>query len=392
MKAFISSLIALISLFVATAHVAAQQEIEHKIPPGYQPEEARDEQGIWMEMLEYETMLQKSPLLIRDDDLNIYLRTVVCEVAGDYCPDIHVYLIRNPGFNASMTATGMMQIWTGLLVRTTTTDELAAVIGHEIAHYTRLHTLERFRSIKTKLAAGSIFDMGLILATGYSVPVGQVVAVMSVLAYSRDQEAEADLLGARIMAEAGMDPHAAYRVWNHVIEEEKAAAVKREKPGIFSKTHPNSAVRAIELEAWVTDRYGPADPDAANSDRHVAALNDHYLFLMEDQLDTNRFGRTEEMLQRHVSMGFEKSLVHYFHGEMYRQRDEEGDRERATNSYIKSIELGSPPPEAYKNLGYLSLKAKDMAQAREQFKKYLEINPDASDRAMIEFYLEEDES
>ena len=239
MKAFFSSLIALISLFVATTHVAAQEEIEHKIPPGYQPEEARDEQGIWMGMLEYEAMLKKSPLLVRDADLNIYL------------------------------------IWTGLLVRTTSTDELAAVIGHEIGHYTRLHTLERFRRAKARLAAGSVFDLALIVTTGVSVGAGQLVAVMSLLAYSRDQEAEADLLGARLMAEAGMDPHAAYRVWNHVILEEKAAAVKRQKPGVFSKTHPDSADRAIDLEAWVTDRYGPADPDAANSDRHVAALNDH---------------------------------------------------------------------------------------------------------------------
>ncbi len=375
-------------MFVAATIVAAPKEIEHKIPPGYRPEEARDEQGIWMELLEYETMLQKSPLLVRDADLNIYLRTVVCEIAGDYCPDIRVYLIRNPGFNASMAASGMMQIWTGLLVRSTTTDEVAAVIGHELAHYTRLHTLERFRSIKAKLAAGSVFDMGVILLTGVSAPVGQLMAMMSVLAYSRKQESEADLLGAKLMADAGMDPHAAYRVWNLVMKEEEAAAVKREEPGIFSKTHPNSDARARDLKKWVTQRYGPADPDAADSDRHVAVLNNHYLFLMEDQLDTNRFGRTEEMLQRHESMGVEEGLVHYFHGEMYRQRDKEGDRELAMDAYVKSIEFGSPPPEAYKNLGYLCLKAVDITQARAYFNKYLESKPDASDRAMIEFYLE----
>ena len=375
-------------MFVAATIVAAPKEIEHKIPPGYQPEEARDEQGIWMELLEYETMLQKSPLLVRDADLNIYLRTVVCEVAGDYCPDIRVYLIRNPGFNASMAASGMMQIWTGLLVRSTTTDEVAAVIGHELAHYTRLHTLERFRSIRAKLAAGSVFDMGVILLTGVSAPVGQLMAMMSVLAYSRKQESEADLLGAKLMADAGMDPHAAYRVWNLVMKEEEAAAVKREEPGIFSKTHPNSDARARDLKKWVTQRYGPADPDAADSDRHVAVLNNHYLFLMEDQLDTNRFGRTEEMLQRHETMGVEEGLVHYFHGEMYRQRDKEGDRELAMDAYVKSIEFGSPPPEAYKNLGYLCLKAVDITQARAYFNKYLESKPDASDRAMIEFYLE----
>ena len=51
-----------------------------------------------------------------------------------------------------MTATGMMQIWTGLIVRATSTDEIAAVVGHEIAHYTRLHSLQRFRDLKSKMA------------------------------------------------------------------------------------------------------------------------------------------------------------------------------------------------------------------------------------------------
>ena len=386
-----ASIIIVLATVLLTGNVFAEpEELEHKIPPGYEPEEARDEQGIWMELLEYETKLQKSPLLVTDVELNIYLRTVVCEVAGDYCPDIRVYLVRNPGFNASMASTGMMQVWTGLLVRTTSTDELAAVIGHEISHYTRLHTLERFRSARAKMAAGSIFDLALIVTTGVSVGAGQFMALMSVLAYSRDQEAEADLLGARLMAEAGMDPHAAYRVWKLVIEEEQAAAVKREEPGMFSKTHPDSDERVKDLEVWVTERYGPPDPDATSPDRHVAALSNQYLFLMEDQLDTNRFGRTEEMLQRHVDMGFEKGLVHYFHGEMYRQRGGEGDLDLAADSYRKSIDFGSPPPEAHKNLGYLSLKAKDMTKAREHFTKYLEVRPDSSDREMIEFYLEDD--
>jgi uncharacterized protein HemY len=74
---------------------------------------------------------------------------------------------------------------------------------------------------------------------------------------------------------------------------------------------------------------------------------------------------------------------------MYRQRDADGDRELAMDAYTKSITLGSAPPEAYKNLGYLSVKTNDMTQAREHFNKYLEKKPDASDRAMIEFYLEE---
>lgn len=38
-------------------------------------------------------------------------------MARDYCADVRVYLIRNPGFNASMAPNGMMQAWTGLLLR-----------------------------------------------------------------------------------------------------------------------------------------------------------------------------------------------------------------------------------------------------------------------------------
>ena len=390
MNTLAPSLIGLFFLIALAIAEAADEQIEHSIPPGYQPEEARDEQGIWMETLEYEAVLQRSPLLVRDDDLNDYLREVVCRVAGDYCPDFRVYLVRNPGFNASMTATGMMEIWTGLLVRVTTTDELAAVIGHEIAHYTRLHTLERFRSLKNKMTMGSIFDLAVILSTGQSSSIGQLVGTLAALAYTRNQESEADLLGAQLMADAGMDPHAAYHVWELVVQEEEAAKVKREEPGFFASTHPHSDTRAEELKEWVTERYGPADPQARDSDRHAAVLNNHYLFLMEDQLDTNRFGRTEELLQRHASMGIDKSLVHYFYGEMYRQRNAEGDRELAMDSYLRSIEHGIPPPEAYKNLGYLYLKADDIIQARHNFKQYLESLPDASDRAMIEFYLEED--
>jgi TolA-binding protein len=110
---------------------------------------------------------------------------------------------------------------------------------------------------------------------------------------------------------------------------------------------------------------------------------------MEDQLDTNRFGRTKELLERHQSIGVEPSLVYYFYGEMFRQRDEEGDKKLAMDSYRHSIEAGTAPPDAYKNLGYLHLKSGDKLAAQVEFRKYLKADPAADDRAMIEFYLEE---
>jgi Zn-dependent protease with chaperone function len=381
--------LALIAMLCGSMALANDEPLDHKIPPGYEPEEARDEQGLWMEFEEMERTLNKSALLVRDPDINNYITEIVCRVAAEYCNDFRVYVIRNPGFNASMTATGMMQIWTGLIVRANSTDEIAAVVGHEIAHYTRLHSLQRLRDMKAKLAAGSVFDIALLLATGYNTPLGQMTAMMSVLSFSREQETEADLLGTRILAEASYNPHASYRVWQRIIAEEEAAAVKRREPSTFSKTHPASEQRASYLEALVVSTYGQDDVEQVADDKLLAILNTHYLFLMEDQLDTNRFGRTKELLERHRSIGVEPSLVYYFYGEMFRQRDEEGDKQLAMDAYLHSIEAGGAPGDAYKNLGYLHLKTGDTVAAQVQFRKYLEVDPAADDRAMIEFYLEE---
>ena len=379
----------LVTLAAAAPCMAADEPIDHKIPPGYEPEEARDEQGLWMEFEEMELSLNQSALLVRDPELNNYVQGIVCRVAGEYCNDFRTYLVRNPGFNASMTATGMMQIWTGLIIRAGSTDEIAAVVGHEIAHYTRLHSLEGFRAMKEKMAAASFFDLGLAVLTGVSAPVGQAAAILSFLSHSREQETEADLLGTRLLAEAGYDPHASYRIWDKLISEEEAAAAKREKPGLFSQTHPASHERAEYLKDWVETNYGPPDAIPVADGALLDVLNNHYLFLMEDMVDTNRFGRTIELLERHAEIGVERGLVYYFYGETFRQRGEEGDQQLAMDAYRHAIEVGGAPPEAYKNLGYLHLKAGETGRAQEQFRTYLELDPDASDRAMIEFYLEE---
>lgn len=372
----------------AFADVSPVEAIEHKIPPGYAPQQEADEKGLWMEVEEYEKTVQRSGLLVDDPDINNYVRSIVCRVAGEYCADFRVYVIRNPGFNASMTPNGMMQVWTGLLLRAQTTDEVAAVVGHEIAHYTRLHTLERLRSLKGGMAAGSLFDIGLAALTGVAVPLGQMTAALNVLSFSREQEQEADLLGAQMLARAVYNPHASYRIWDNLIAEEKAAVVKRDEPGLFSRTHPDAEVRAEELRSWVTTHFGPPDAEVAASDRHLEFLNDNYMLLMEDQIDTNRFGRTKAMLELHSQIGVDPALVHYFYGEMFRQRGEAGDEQRAMDAYRHSIEDGDAPPAAYKNLGYLYLKSGEPAQAQQEFRRYLELLPDASDRAMIEFYLE----
>jgi predicted Zn-dependent protease len=310
-------------------------------------------------------------------------------VAGDYCGDLRIYIIRTPGFNASMTANGVMQVWTGLLVRVSSEDELAAVLGHELAHYTQLHTLARLHRIKKSMTAGSIVDLGIILATGVAVPVGQLSAIAGAMSFSREQEEEADLLGANFMAQSGYDPQAAARVWEMIVEEEDSAAVKSRKPSLFTQTHPNSAKRIVTLKTYVSETWPESTTEPENLQSHVEILNRYYMMLMEDQLDTNRFGRTENILKKHREIGVEPGLIDFFQGEMYRQRNSDGDLELAKKSYQLATQGDKPIADAHRNLGYMNLKQGNPSRASQEFRRYLELNPDADDRAMIEFYLQE---
>ena len=379
---------ALGAAWLAASVAAAESAPRPAIPPGYAPAATGDERGLWSELQDYERSLRHSSLRVRAEDLNAYVSRAMCRVAGEYCNDTRVYVIRNPGFNASMTANGIVQVWTGLLMRVASEDELAAVLGHELAHYTQLHSLERMRRVNKAMTTGSIVDMGLFML-GVPVPVGQMAAIANVMAFSRGDESEADLLGVRFMAQAGYDPRAAARVWQTVVAEEERAVAKREKPGVFSQTHPDARARIAKLRGHVAAGFPRAAADDGGRQRHVAILNRHYHFLMEDQIDTNRYGRTEAMLERHRELGVTGSLIDYYLGEMYRQRGEEGDMERAAAAYRRAADGAPPNPEAHHQLGYLHMKAGDKAAARGSFETYLSLRPDSDDRAMIEFYLED---
>jgi predicted Zn-dependent protease len=369
--------------------LAEAADITPKIPPGYQPIDAQTERGLWMELEEYETAIKQSALLVKDKQINDYVKSTACKVAGDYCDDLRVYIIRNPGFNASMTANGIMQVWTGLLVRVSDEHELAAVLGHELAHYTQLHTLERLRQINEKMASGSIIDLGIMLVTGVAIPVGQMSAIASVMAFSRDQEEEADLLGVKFMAQSGYNPNAAAQVWEMIVEEEEEAVAKSREPGMFSKTHPSSTDRIVNLKSFVSETNSEIKGIKENRNRHTDILDQYYMMLMEDQLDTNRFGRTQNILRTHMEIGVKPGLIYFFQGEMYRQRKREGDLGLAKKSYKLAINSDEPVADAYRNLGYIELKQGNSSQAVDLFSHYLELKPDADDRAMIEFYLQE---
>ncbi|MGH8650333.1 MAG: M48 family metallopeptidase, partial [Burkholderiales bacterium] len=213
------------------------------LAPGYRPAAGSDERGIWSMMDREESGLKTSRFVIRDAELNRYIHDIVCRLGKDHCPDIRGYIVRTPHFNASMAPNGMMQVWTGLLLRCNDEAQLSAILGHEMGHFLRQHSIQRYRDARDKASFSAFLGMGLAVAgAGGAAPLVDLAMVASIYAYSRDQEREADQIGLELMTKAGYSPMAAPEVWEQLIVESKASTGSRSSGFLFA-THPDPEER-----------------------------------------------------------------------------------------------------------------------------------------------------
>jgi predicted Zn-dependent protease len=155
-----------------------------------------------------------------------------------------VNLVQSDQVNAFCMPGGRIGVFTGIIDKLKLTDdEIAAVMGHEIAHALREHGRERMSKSTT---TGLITGIGGAIAsalTGYDVRgLANTAGQMYVLKFSRDEEREADLVGLDIAARAGFDPRAGVVLWN------KMAALNQRAPIEILSTHPGGANRIEQIE------------------------------------------------------------------------------------------------------------------------------------------------
>jgi predicted Zn-dependent protease len=230
-------------------------------------------------------------------------------------------------------------------------------------------------------------NLGLAAAgAGVVGDIANLALIASISAYSRDHEREADRYGMQLMAQAGYDPVEASAIWEYLMLED-ANAIHKEKGNFFTATHPSEKERAKVLKDFALDQYPSRESYQVNKNPYGKQLSRHFAVLMEDQLRLHNHGRSEVLLDSFNDTLVSKAELHYFEGEYFRLRKQEGDIERAMEAYTNAMQYSDVPADTYRQLGYLHLKNKDMDKAKDNFEAYLRFKPDASDRAMIEFYL-----
>lgn len=351
------------------------------VAPGYRPAAGSDERGIWSLMDREERELKTSRFVVRDAELNGYIRDIICRLGKDYCPDLRGYILRTPYFNASMAPNGMMQVWTGLLLRCVDEAQLAAILGHEMGHFLRQHSIQRYRDARDKASFGTFLGMGLAVAgAGGAASLAHMALLATMFAFSRDQEREADQVGLELMTKAGYSPVAAPEVWEQLIAESRAGTASRSS-GLLFATHPDPEERmgtlrdtAAKLETRTSERA---------HDRYLQKLGVVRQRMVADELALRQYGRSEFVFDRLLAQSPDDGLLWFAKGEVCRLRDGEDDVARARIAYDKAAAAGGAPPEIHRSIMMIEMKAGARERAQSAFDTYLKLKPDAPDAEML---------
>jgi predicted Zn-dependent protease len=180
----------------------------------------------------------------------------VQRIANRLIPQVNVYrpdartwnwqvnMIKSNELNAYCAPGGKIMFYTGIIDRLKLNDdEIAAIMGHEMAHALREHGRERAsRSSATQLGL-SVLASAVGLTEGQAQVAGIATQLGLDLPFNRSQESEADSLGLELMARAGYNPQAAITLWN------KMSAASQGEPPQFLSTHPGSQnrIRTIQI-------------------------------------------------------------------------------------------------------------------------------------------------
>jgi beta-barrel assembly-enhancing protease len=266
------------------------------------------------------------------------------------------------------------------LLRVDNEAQLAAVLGHEIGHYLQRHTLDRLRDIKSR-AAGAAF-MGMFGVVGL---IGQLATIAGAMAFSRDQEREADRIGITLMKGAGYDPREAGKVWGNLLDELRATPGNDPtRNSVLFASHPPSDERRDTLDLLSMGSSGQTFE--AEFQAQLAPLR---FELLNDDLKRGRLAESIALLNRLVAREPASAELLYFRGEARRQRGDAADIPLAVADLHAAIHAGKEPPQVYRALGYLHLANQQKELTQQTWSTYIARAPDAPDVKLIQQQLQE---
>ncbi len=161
--------------------------------------------------------------------------------------DWEIEVFDSEQINAFAMTGGKIGVFTGIFKAAQNPDQLGAVLGHEVAHVTQKHALERVNTAMT--TQGGVMVGTAVLGGGQATAdvLSMGAALGITLPYGRGQESEADVVGLKYSAGAGFDPRQSVELWKNMEKANKLG------PPEFLSTHPSGDTRISDLIAQLPE-------------------------------------------------------------------------------------------------------------------------------------------
>jgi predicted Zn-dependent protease len=315
------------------------------------------------------------------------------------------YVIKEPTYNAFAIPAGHIFINSGLFAAMETEEELAGILGHEISHVFCRHISERIeRSKKTGMASLAGIAAGILLGAAgageaaSAVTMGSAAAGISAeLAYSRDNEMQADQIGLKVLTEAGYSPSGLLEVLRKI---RSKTVFDTEQFPTYLRTHPAVDDRLAYIDSWIATEQAagklppPVDPAEFNHivtrlrveygdenqvlDNYSANLRKHPDDPMANYhygLILTRLDRRGEAI-RHLKKALAKRAFDpYILRDLAKVYFLDGQFEQA-QKLLQGVESSRPEdPDTLFYSGRTYLELGQLSEATGQFKKLIEKEP-----------------
>lgn len=349
----------------------------------------QDEQRLWLRAGEEQAAIERSGLLLDAPALDAYLNGIVERLHADPLPGgarFRVRVLVDPTLNAFAMPTGALYIHTGLLAHMENEAQLATVLAHELTHTTHRHAVKGFRSVKNK----SAFYATLVIGTsGLGSLIGGIGALAAVSGYSQDLEREADRIGFNHLVAAGYDPRESTKVFRAILAEAKRTKLK--EPFFFG-SHPRLQERIDNFTEFVAALPSAKLQGRIETDAFNAAVDPALARNIAADLQAGDFDGARDGAQRYLSRHPDTPAIEFLVAESHRKRNEAAATAIARELYVKLIARHPGFPDAHRSLGLVLMKDGKKTEAAAAFRRYLELNPQAPDRAYVEAFISQCEA
>lgn len=272
---------------------------------------------LWLRQLRAHTNVIDYPLAVQFLEQSIYRMVPHSDVQIN---EFEFVIIDQRELNAFAVPGGIIGINFGLFLHTSDEDELSAVLAHELAHLSQRHFSRQLEEAgrQAPIAIATLLASILLIATsnpdaGFAGLIGsQAASIQRQLAYSREWEREADRLGIKILANAGLDPSAMPSMFHQMLQ----ASRYQQRPPEFLLTHPVTESR-IAGAADRAEQY-PAKPRTAGFEFHILQNKALQMYRLQGE---QAFVYFNETIERSKPDSVEKAAALYILADLYLQQN-----------------------------------------------------------------------